>query len=262
MEDTGATNEITSLTNQMRDFTERFVTPITYENRDGVPTLSGTGTFVEVLGRRLLLTCEHVVLGRQELAFRPFGTENFLRAPARFASISDPYDIAVARIGDDLWQAAEHQAMAVGPDSFDLTHAAVEDELLFFRGYAGENSVFGFDTMVTRSSSYTTQKKREGVESIDDRYHFVLLHNPEEVQFIDKKVHFEDPSGFSGSLVWDTGYVNCLKTGASWSPEVARVTGIVSHWAVGDPGISVLRVEHLRSYLLSAIEDMRVNSDW
>jgi hypothetical protein len=37
---------------------------------------------------------------------------------------------------------------------------------------------------------------------------------------------------------------------------------MVCRWLTGDPGIKVLRIEHLRSYLLYAIEDLRANGDW
>jgi hypothetical protein len=159
------------------------------------------------------------------------------------------------------WTAVPHQSQPIQPNQFALTHAPAENELLFFKGYAGENSIFAFENLDTKASSYTTQAIKD-VESADDRYFFLLHHKPEEIQFLDKKGRFENPSGFSGSLVWDTGYVEALSKGDSWKPEHARVTGMVCRWQTGDAGILVLRIEHLRSYLLHAIEDLQNNGDW
>ncbi len=254
--------QIAIVTEQMRAFTQPFVAPLSYEPDDRTVRLAGTGNFIEILGRRLLLTCEHVVLGRRRLAFKPWGTDHFLPAPAMFASVTYPYDAAVTRIDDALWGAVAHEARPIQRHQFAFTHAAVQNELLFFKGYAGENAPFAFDTLATGATSYTTQAIKEAIEGVDDRYFFLLHYKPEEIRFLDEKVRFSNPSGFSGAVVWDTGYVNCLIKGESWSPDMARVTGMVCRWATGDPGIIVLRVEHLRSYLLDAIEDLRANNNW
>jgi hypothetical protein len=254
--------QIALVTEQMRTFTQPFVAPLSYEPDDSTVRLAGTGNFIEILERRILLTCEHVVLGKPRLAFKPWGTDQFLLAPAMFASVSYPYDVAVTRINNALWGAVTHEARPIQRHQFAFTHAAVQNELLFFKGYAGENAPFAFDTLAAAATSYTTQEIKGAVEGVDGRYFFLLHHRPEDVRFLDEKILFSNPSGFSGAVVWDTGYVNCLIKGESWTPDMARVTGMVCRWATGDPGIIVLRIEHLRSYLLDAIEDPRANGDW
>jgi hypothetical protein len=257
--------QIRLVTTAMRDFTRPFVVPIAYEPDETVVRLAGTGNVIQTLGRRLLLTCEHVVLGKPRLAFRPWGTENFLLAPLNFASASYPYDTAIGRIDHENWAAIAHQAEPVPYDHFSLTHHPTdENELFFFKGYAGENAAFGFDILATDATSYTTQAISDASEHIADRYFFLLNHKPEDTECVDdvSSTRFENPEGFSGSLVWDTGYVDCLRRAEPWTPARARVTGMVCRWLTGDPGIKVLRVEQLRSYLLTGIEEMRANGDW
>lgn len=67
-------------------------------------------------------------------------------------------------------------------------------------------------------------------------------------------MRFTNPEGFSGSLVWNTNFVRCLRDNIAWSPEHARVTGIACRWVTGEPGIRVLRVEHIRAFLLDIAE--------
>lgn len=254
--------EITEVTREMRKFTEPFVCPLSHEPNETVVRLRGTGNLIEVHLRRLLLTCEHVVTGSRKLSFRPHGTDQPLKLDRPFAMAPDPYDVAVARIPCGLWQAVPHQGTPIPRDLFALTHHPVEDELLFFRGFAGENSAFAFEVLASHSTSYTTQEVKDA-DAPDSRYFFYLHHQPEKVTVIDSKnTRFENPSGFSGSLVWDTRYLQCAQQQAAWSPEMARVTGLVLRWTPSDPGIVALRVEQLNSYLLSAVEDMYSNDDW
>jgi hypothetical protein len=135
--------------------------------------------------------------------------------------VSYPYDAAVARIDDALWGALRHEAHPIQRHQFAFAHAAVQNELLFFKGYAGENALFAFDRLATGATSYTTQAIKETAEGVDERYFFLLHHKPEEIHFLDEKVRFSDPSGFSAAIVWDTGYVNCLiwLESAGWSAD-------------------------------------------
>ena len=77
---------------------------------------------------------------------------------------------------------------------------------------------------------------------------------------IDGNRHLPLPPGFSGSAVRNTRYVECLASGMQWTPSEARVTGVVYRWRSGDTGIVVLRVEHPRSWLLNALNEMRLNN--
>ena len=72
---------------EMQGFTAPFVSPISYEKPGDVPRLSGTGSFIELFGRKFLLTNEHVILdlGKSvempNLAHGLPGTDNVVPGP-------------------------------------------------------------------------------------------------------------------------------------------------------------------------------------
>ncbi len=67
-----------------------------------------------------------------------------------------------------------------------------------------------------------------------------------------------DPSGLSGSLLWDTKFMACK--GEGWSPSMARVCGQVNRWN-DDRGLLIAtKVEKLRDALLSAVRDMNLHT--
>jgi hypothetical protein len=59
----------------------------------------------------------------------------------------------------------------------------------------------------------------------------------------------EDPHGFSGSLVWNTQYVEKSATGAEWSPDDAVITGLLQWHIPERKTVVALRVEHIRTWL-------------
>jgi len=247
-------SQLALVTTTMRDFTRPFVLPLSYEPDEATVKLAGTGNVIEFTCR-LLLTCQHVIFDndqgqyRRELALRFFGTEDVYRTPQKFVGGSYPQDIAIARISDELWSASPHQSAPIVSELFAPQHTPVKDELLFFKGFADENSVFAFETLSSGATSYLT---REIPGQTDDDF-FMLYHKPEETFILDSPAKFLSPQGFSGALVWDTKYKSCEENDIVWSPELARVTGLVCRWSTGDPGITVLRVEHVLSFISAGL---------
>jgi hypothetical protein len=251
----------------MRGHTEPFVTPISYEKPvtaeepDNVPRLSGTGSFISLFNRRFLLTNEHVLGDGQQNAWFPNlahglpgsnDKHGITRTPL-FAPF--PIDCAINLVADDVW-ATNHHAQTISDAQFTWAHAPVAREILFFRGYAQEHSSFHFETLIDRSMSYATQEMADLPAGLNERYFFALHHSPEHAEMLDGSGHLPLPPGFSGSTVWDTRYLACLAANKPWTPAEARVTGVVCRWRSGDTGIVVLRVEHLRSWLLNAFNGM------
>ncbi|GJD32278.1 hypothetical protein PMNALOAF_3546 [Methylobacterium adhaesivum] len=246
---------------EMQAFTAPFVTPISYEKPDDVPRLSGTGSFVELFERRFLLTNEHVILDPAtnselpDLAHGLHGTDSVIRCAHGSLSASYPIDCALCPVPETAWS-VDHRAAAIQEASITWAHATVPREILFFRGYAQENSSFHFENLLSASTSYATQAMEAQPEGLDGRYFIALHHSPEHAEMIGGAGHLPLPPGFSGSTVWNTRYVECLRGGQSWTPAEARVTGIVCRWRTGDTGIVVLRIEYLRSWALNALSEM------
>jgi hypothetical protein len=164
-------------------------------------------------------------------------------------------------IGDSIWSGLPalqpHQAAAVPPDRIALAHTPVENELMFFRGYAGENSKLFFKTLLSTATSYLTREAPLPQKWGDSRFHFALHYPPEKATALDPGFNLPIPKGFSGSLVWNTRYVECVTRDIPWSPGQAQVTGIVWGWPSSTSCVLCTRVEHLRSFLVLALEEMR-----
>lgn len=59
----------------------------------------------------------------------------------------------------------------------------------------------------------------------------------------------DDPGGFSGSLVWNTRYLEVTASGNQWTPHDSVITGILRRWDTATKTLLALRVEHLRPFL-------------
>ena len=245
----------------MKGFTAPFASAVSYEAPDDLPRLSGTGSILELQGRRFILTNEHVLLDektgseRPNLAYGLAGTESVFRMDRGFLSAPFPIDCAICPLPEPVWEMTS-TAAAIPERLITWAHVPVAREILFFRGYAQENSHFHFEHLLSGSTSYATQAMEEAPAGLDERLFFALHHTPEKAEILDGVGHLPLPPGFSGSTVWNTRYVECLLAGKPWTPEEARVTGVVCRWRSGDTGIVVLRVEYLRSWLLNAANEM------
>jgi len=245
----------------MKTFTAPFVSPISYEKPGDIPRLSGSGSFIDLFGRSFLLTNEHVLIDNTgnrmpNLAHGLCGTEDVYKMTCGELSAAYPIDCAIVPIPKHV-MCSQNQARAIPESLITWAHVPIPREILFFRGYAQEDSSFHFENLLSGSTSYGTQEMEVPPIGIDTRFFFALHHSPENAEMIDGEGHLPLPPGFSGSTVWNTRYVECLRAEKPWTPAEARVTGVVCRWRTGDAGIVALRVEHLRSWLLNAVSEMK-----
>ncbi|RWQ45671.1 MAG: hypothetical protein EOS82_24065 [Mesorhizobium sp.] len=216
--------------------------------------MAGTGSYVDYRDRRVLLTCQHV---QEEggVDFRFFGSNKVFKHSGPWAEDRRlSVDAAIASMGDAAWSATTHKASAIPYERFAPAHQlAVPEELVFFRGFAGENANYGFGEHQASGTGYCSQEKQG---SISDPSIFEVLWEPQETRFTDETdpatrlaMKAQDPGGFSGSLVWNTRYLEHMAAGREWSPECAVVTGLLRRWDTATKTLLVWRVEHLRSWL-------------
>jgi hypothetical protein len=137
-----------------------------------------------------------------------------------------------------------------------LAHRPVENELLFFKGYAGEGSKFLYNTLLSNATSYTAKEVPVPPEWGNERFHFAIDYRPDLALSLNPGYGLPQPRGFSGSLVWNTHYVDSVTQGFPWKPEYAEVTGIVWGWPSSAACILATRIEYVRSFLLLVIDDM------
>ena len=134
---------------------------------------------------------------------------------------------------------------------------ADQTEILFFRGYAFENSHYGFGVHEANGSGYCSQEK---VVSQPDPQIFEMFWEPEKTEFTEgapaevrENVKYNNPEGFSGSLVWNTRLMEVEAAGRRWSPDDAVVTGLLRRWDPNTKTLLVLRIEHLRTWIEAQI---------
>jgi hypothetical protein len=164
-----------------------------------------------------------------------------------------PIDAACAPITNAAWQAVTHQAQPVPFAKFAKTHQTVQiEEPLFFRGYAGQNAHYAFGVHQTNGTGYCAQE----VANSGDAQMFEMFWDPQQTEFTsgtnaDARANHknDDARGFSGSLVWNTRFLEIEATGAQWTPDDAVVTGLLRRWDVDTKTLLVWRVENLRAWL-------------
>lgn len=231
----------------MRSHTRPFATPLMRGT-----ALAGSGNYVALNEDALIMTCQHVAK-RGELDYRFYGLSGTFSNHGEWLAEPPPVDLALAPLLHKQWEALEHEAQLVPYDRFGQQHAPFDPyELLFFRGYAGENSsTFGNFTEANASAYASQQKKGSGSAE-----YFEILWKPGEAQYTlatteeeRAKVRYEDPRGFSGSLVWNTRYREVTASQRQWTPADAVVTGMAHRWDEDTKTLLVYRVEHIRRFV-------------
>ena len=231
-----------------------FVTPLIHEALSE-PTRIGTASYVDMgSGNSMgatLITCEHFAR-YQHQKHLPLGRQRPIALSGTTCSDRDPRDVASILVNNQSWQKQKSKARAIPWSRFAQKHAPVADELLFFYGLSGENSYLGYDQFSKIMSGYGTQEKR----GTGDANIFELFWEPENTRItpqtglnIKEEVKYNDAGGYSGSLVWNTRFVEGGCDINRWSPANAEVTGLLRRWDTTTRTLLVWRIEHLRAWL-------------
>lgn len=241
------------------------VTPITSALQDDTGELIGTGGYVEHSGRKLLVTAEHVAVTvkKQTLVHRFHESDNYYRVTQPFHAAPLSIDVAVSPLEERVWNDAPHKAWAFPQNRVAQAHAPVERELFFLIGYAGSRHYFSpaGKLMITPGTPYLTQEVpqlplgRAVTHGLyDPAYHFALEYLPEAAETVDQGAAPlpENPKGFSGALVWNTRFVECMSLGRAWSPQDAVLTGTLWAWLTSDRCLLATRIEHAAGPLAAA----------
>lgn len=239
----------TDTTGRMSAHLQPYLSPISRVLSENEGEHLGSGAYFESEQKKYLITNEHVIKHRQnnQLTHGFLGCDNLLRLSNPAPAFPHPIDVAISRISESSWAMFKHSASAIPIGRFSQRHEPVYRELLFFAGYSDERAKFLFGNLITRATPYLTQEcefPANVPDGIQD-FHFALFYKPDLATSVDGTSHLPNPHGFSGSLVWDTKRVACLQQGMEWSPEMAKVTGIVWAWPSSAACILATKVEHL-----------------
>jgi hypothetical protein len=249
---------------QMAHYVYPYTTPISRSEDRQHGWAWGTGNYVAVDDRIFLVTNEHVAVdaGKDHLAHLVRGDE-YVRIADEFDVRPWPLDIAATQLAA---LNAPPKDQCIVPEQFDRLYAPVEHELLFWIGYPGTTakrnepvtplnvrySWFGsLEIPAVPVLSQEAPHWPEGLPSSIIEGAHIVIHYPElAVRSADEREsHVPNPKGMSGSFLWDTKRVACLRDGRDWTVELSRVCGIL--WAaIPDPAIvAVTPVQHVRELL-------------
>lgn len=227
------------------------LTPILQHEADGSATLVGTGTYIDIEGQLFLLTCDHVTMfgKNMPLLVLPHGQEECTPGPQEVI-VKRPEDIALGRIPDPE-KSPRHASVGLHHSAFALRHQPVDGEVLYFLGMPGEESKY----VVLLKTAFASAEPRLAFEiprfATDPPFVFRLPHSSEMATSLGNGTERPalNPQGFSGSLVWNTRYVECVRENRPWKPEYAQVTGIVRRWDSGATHLTCCRSEEILSFM-------------
>ncbi|WP_407151013.1 hypothetical protein [Bradyrhizobium sp. ORS 86] len=224
--------------------------------RPFVPALAGseigTGTFIEWNGIKVL-TCAHVASCGPDAHFIDDTGDTILKVGAWRMDQNPAVDAAIAPVPSGECAKVAGRAMPLSMSRFASAHRPVAHELLFFRGLAGENTAyigtFGADAIVT---GYCSQEK----PGSGDPNIFEMHWEPGAATVTmgtglqtGSKVKYDHPAGYSGSLVWNTRFVEKACDLSNWTPDNAVITGLLRRYDPMTKTLLAWRVEHLLAWL-------------
>jgi hypothetical protein len=243
-----------TLTAAMTEYLKQYRTPVFVDYGD-YGEAWGSGAFIELDGRKYVLTNEHVARARRsnKLGFRFDGQEDMPRVIGDHIEKGPPWDLALLPVGDEAWSSLDHRSALIQADQIALAHTPCPGEVFAVTGFAGARTKFLFKEMQFES---TTSLARE-VEftdhpEIDQQFHFGLDYRPDLATSVIGNQGLPIPDGLSGSTVWNTCFVEAKARGLEWSPSLAKVTGVVWGWPSSQGALAATKAEHVRSFLLGA----------
>jgi hypothetical protein len=238
---------------RMYDAVSRYSVPISISLNDAFGKHLGTGSFVDLDGIKTLISCEHVLGKRRanDLAHRLFGLDRYIAVDGPAAYIVEPIDVGVVGISPTLWGEYGRKSEAIALERLAVVHDAVPGELFFVHGFAEENSRFICDTLEVDGTAYLCREAPlSSNRRLDPQIHFALEYNRDLATKAFGEHRLPAPPGMSGSLAWNTRFVECAIEKKEWTPGYADVAGMLWLWSE-DGNIVATRVEYVRSFLLT-----------
>ncbi len=213
----------------------------------------GSGSYLRLSDKVYVLTNEHVssvIRDGRKLAYQFDGQDDIRLFDGNSHDLSAPFDLGLLPVAMSAWNAVEHNSKAITLDLIALAHEPVNSEILAFSGFAGQKVSFNYNQLNSQCICYLS-KEIDVPEhpDINPRFHFALDYNPNLAKSVIGDTGLPTPPGFSGSTVWDTGFVRAKMMNEQWTPAMARVTGVVWGWPSGAGSIIATRAEHVRSFL-------------
>jgi hypothetical protein len=111
-----------------------------------------------------------------------------------------------------------------------------------------------YDTLTTNATGYLAREAALPTDpDVHDRFHFAMEYRRDAALVAFGERGLPDPHAMSGSLVWNTRFVEMSRRNEHWSPGDAVVTGLLWSWP-DESKIVATRIEYVRSFLLTFSE--------
>lgn len=256
---------------RMAQFVWPIATPLTCSKTDKRGFALGTGNYARIQERTVIVTNSHVIEEAEggHIGHLPGPSDEYVGCGPNFLTSPWPIDLGIAEIGG-IGPSSERGVLR--EDQLCERFSPVDGELLFFLGFPGSTAQrHEAVTELNTRYSWFGQLQTVGIPMLttvanvgaNDLPHF----DPEKhhaVHFPSKaKKHLDgpeedipNPKGMSGSLLWDTRYLACKLAGEEWSPDRARVCGLV--WAAHQkPEVIVATaIEHVVPELMGMVGEL------
>lgn len=227
------------LIDKMGELVERFTAAITSipagDSRRPPGDHHGTGWLINIHGQPHICTCEHVAnfQSKGHLGYSCYGSDGGVSVGSNFSLYPLPVDFATASL-DSSWGVVEHKGECIPQSMIATKHSPIEGEYLYFYGFPGSDAKAYFEehyiqgTGVFLHEIEFVQELLEEESRADPAVHICMSLSPAEaVPLTPQTGELPLPHGMSGSALWNTRYLEVTSAGQSWSPEDARLTGIV-----------------------------------
>jgi hypothetical protein len=246
----------------MMHHTIDFITPVSRAIEYTYGEVEGSGTFVELRGTPYILTNEHVARARLVHPLAHFLGDGVraARIVHPFQCITFPTDAAIARL--------EPSVLALGTKRpvlsarIDQVFQPADGEIMFMHGFPGAQSHFSaiYQGLLTTTFPYAVDVASLPAAYDPDLF-FALSYPPygNVKRFDGSAANLPNPEGLSGTVVWDTKFV---ATGAGWTPDRARIAGVVFGWNQPHHCLVATKIEIVRHFLLNALRREAAYLHW
>lgn len=206
---------------------------------NGDKYLIGSGSLVIVNDNCFVSTNEHVTRKKESYRLIVSTYDELEHNVTSLVEEIEPVDSSLIGFNSS----DNYISQSISTELINNSFQCVKREVLFFNGYAESNSKQLSEPLLSNPTPYLGQLDEDkipyaGTVEIGYRTELATMIKPN-----DKPLPL--PPGLSGSLVWNTNFVNCLKLGLNWSPAYSRVVGQLKRWKKGSNTVIVNRIENI-----------------
>lgn len=261
--------------NQMAKHVAQFCTPISMSDEPDSGVAWGSGGYIAISGKTYLVTAGHVFTDLSEggvLAHLPTPGDKYIAITEQPELERWPVDAAAVRV-PPIPEDSDITALPI--ERVADRYSAVESELMFWIGSPGyrlerhdpitpnkrRHTLFGeLNTLSFPFLGQALQGESPNHECFDPVKH-VAIHYPNYAKREPSAppIPLPNAKGMSGSLLWNTRFLELYEKGIEWSPEEAVVCGVI--WAaLDDPEVLIAtKIEFVRESLKDSFAGSRTS---